>query len=160
MNAENRRLLVDERLDRGERARHRLGRVGDQCREQRRRPIAAMSGGNGANSLWVRLIVEKHITPAVHLQVDESGHKPGALGQDISRHVGCHRVPRNDGQDTRTLDDNGRVVRNGGAVEHSLRHYGVLLGLPHRVRVTFWRWRGWSTFVPRWTAMRTASAKN
>ena len=58
-----------------------LGRIGDQRRQQRRRAKAAMRGGDGANSVRRRLVVEQHIAAAIDLHVDEAGREPGAVRQ-------------------------------------------------------------------------------
>ena len=58
----------------------------------------------------------------------------------------------------RTLGHDGGVAMHGRAIEHAVCRDCVLPLRAHRVRVTFCRWRGSSTSVPRKAARRITKA--
>ncbi len=111
-----------------------------------------------ADALQGRLIVEEYVTPAIHLQVDESRRQPSTLRQRMNGDP-PRQVRRGDEVgDAHTVHDDGCVFAQGRAVEHTLRRHCVQPRAVHLVRVTFCRWRGKSTSVPRARATLIAKA--
>ena len=111
-----------------------------------------------ANTLQRRLIIEQHVSAAVHLQIDKSRGEPCTLRQDPHGDRPRHLPARHDLRDASAVHDHGRTLVHGGTVEDMIGHNGVQCWLDHLVRVTFCKCRGRSTLVPRHCATRMASA--
>ena len=60
--------------------------------------------------------------------------------------------------DASAIDDHGGALAHNRAVENMVRRDGVEPCAGHLVRVTFCKWRGRSTLMPRLCARRIASA--
>src|SRR5262249_61520650 len=132
--------------------------VGDQGRQQTLCAEFAMGRRKAQSALRRRLIVEQHISTAVHLQIDESRRQPCTRGQVTNGNSGREFAGRYEISDARTVDDDGCVLAHGGAVENVIGDEGLQLWLFHLVSVTFCRCRGRSTSAPRDWARRIASA--
>ena len=113
---------------------------------------------DAANALHGRLIVEQHVAAAVCLQVDESGRKPRIFRQLAKEHGPRQLARRHEIHDASTVHDHGGMLAHNGAVENVVRGDGVRPQAIHLVRVTFCKWRGRSTLMPRHWATRMASA--
>jgi hypothetical protein len=100
-----------------------------------------MRGGDLRDCLGRRFVVEKDIAAAIHLHIDESGREPGAIGEFMQSHPGRHVAARHKGRDAVAFDDHRAIRVHHRAVE-DLRCADRVSLFPHRVRVTFLRWRG------------------
>jgi hypothetical protein len=113
---------------------------------------------DAANALHGRLIVEQYVSAAVRLQVDESGRKPRIFRQLANGHGPRQVARRDEVHDARAVQDDSCMLVHHGAVENAVRGDGVRPQAIHLVRVTFCKWRGRSTLMPRHWATRMASA--
>ncbi len=127
---------VDHRLDR--RPAHRRG-LGNQGRQQRRRPEAGMGVADGLDGRDVLTVVEHDAAAAIDLKIDEARGKQPALepdgfasgwnvglGDDIGDRVAA--------DDQRHALQAARAVENLGSDKGGRGH--------HRVSVTLHRWGG------------------
>ena len=96
---------------------HPFGRVAEQSRKHRGRAEAPMCGCDGSDSARARVVVEQHVSTAVHLGVDEPGHQPCTAGQPMTACGLRHVAPGHDGADTRAFDHHGIIVAKQRAVE-------------------------------------------
>src|SRR5262249_4872304 len=158
MKAQNTWVAADGGVDRVQRAPHFLAAVADQRRQKARRSAPPMRHRDRADALHGRLIVEEYVAAAIHLQADESGRQPRTLRQRLNGNL-PRQVRRGDEiGDARPVHDDGRALTQSGAVEQTLSRYGVQPRAVHLVRVTFCKWRGTSTSVPRARATLIAKA--
>ena len=140
-----------------DRRRHLARLVGDEGRQQRRRAETPVSGRDRTDACGRRLVVEEHVAAAVDLHVDEARREPHAVRHRLAWHGRRQLVRRHQGGDPRAVQDHGVALPDAGAVEDGVGGDRVRRGGRHRVRVTFCRWRGRSTSMPRRSASRTAS---
>ena len=102
-----------------------------------------------------RLIIEQHVPAAIDLNVDEARRKPSAR-----RHLSQHRRrdfgARRHRDDILAIDQDGGITLHSDAVEYIVCRDSVP-ARRHLVRVTFCKWRGRLTLVPRRAATSIAS---
>jgi hypothetical protein len=140
----------------GDGLRHPFPPIGDEGRQQRGRAEAPVRGGDRGYASGVRLVVEQDIAAAVHLHIDEAGREPGSGGKRLDRNVGGDLATSSQRGDPLALDQHSRTLMKRLPVKDVIGGDSVPLRPAHRVRVTFFRWRGRSTSRPRCAASWTA----
>ncbi len=111
----------------------RICRIGDQCRQQRRRAVAPVPLGNDIHRSCRRLVVQHAPATAINLRIDETGGKHAAvkqdrftLGQFAARYDGLHAAI---GHDQRFLVVKPLAVKNPCAGENLAGHQMVSVTL-------------------------------
>ena len=96
---------------------HLFGRVAEQCRQQRGRAEPPMRRRDGGNSARARVVVEQHVSAAVHLCIDEPGNEPSAGRQTAAGYRRGQLVAAHDGADAGIFDHHRAIVAQHRAVK-------------------------------------------
>ena len=96
---------------------HFCGRVAEQRRQQRGRAEPPVRRRDGGNSVRGRVVVEQHVSAAIHLSVDEAGRQPGLARQRVTADRFRHVVPAHHRADPPVFDHHGAIVAQHRAVE-------------------------------------------